>query len=174
MIFPLKFQIQGKFPFNFNSLQKCSTNDLETITSCHYIQHITLHKNSVCLVVTNLKYKDYSNFYQFLLLLSGDTNLNPGRVQISPVMNINICEPLNKKGLHFLYISINSLFPKSDELKYVANKTKANIIAITESKRDHNVPELEDNLNDILQCDRNRNGSGVAIYMRKEFMSSEL
>ena len=29
--FPLKFQIQDKFPFNFNSLQKCPTNDLETI-----------------------------------------------------------------------------------------------------------------------------------------------
>ena len=48
VIFPLNFQIKDGFHFNFTSLQKCSTNEffnLETITSCHYIQHITLHKN---------------------------------------------------------------------------------------------------------------------------------
>ena len=69
------------FPFNFTSLQKCSTNEffnLETIISSHYIQHITLHQNLVCLVIINLKYKDYNNFYQFILLLSGDVSLNPG------------------------------------------------------------------------------------------------
>ena len=66
VIFPLKFQIKDEFPFNFTSLQKCWTNEffnLETITSCHYIQHITLHENLVCLAITNLKYKDYNNFY---------------------------------------------------------------------------------------------------------------
>ena len=69
VIFPLKFQIKNGFPFNFTFLQKCSTNEffnLETITACHYIQHITLHKNLVCLAITNLKYKHYNNFYQFL------------------------------------------------------------------------------------------------------------
>ena len=40
--------------------------------------HSTLRKNLVCLAITNLKYKDYNNFYQFLLLLSGDVSLNPG------------------------------------------------------------------------------------------------
>ena len=77
----LKFQIKDRFTFNFTSLQKCSTNEffnLETIISSHYIQHITLHQNLVCLVIINLKYKDYNNFYQFILLLSGDVSLNPG------------------------------------------------------------------------------------------------
>ena len=48
VIFSLKFQIKDWFPFNFPSLQKCLTKEffnLETITTCHYIQHITLHKN---------------------------------------------------------------------------------------------------------------------------------
>ena len=96
----LKFQIKDGFPFNFTSLQKCSTNEffnLETTTSCHYIQHMTLHKNLVCLAITNLKYKDYNNFDQSLVLLSGDVSLKPGPVQISPAKNINIWEPLNKK-----------------------------------------------------------------------------
>ena len=173
VILLLKFQIKDEFPFNFTSLKKCSTNEffnLETITSCHYIQHITLHQNLVCLAVTNLKYKDYNNFYQFLLLLSGDVSLNPGPVQISLAVNINICEPLNKKGLHFLHININSLLTKIDELKCMANETNAAIIGITESKLDHTVPDLEVNLPwyDILRYDRNRNGGdGVACYIRK-------
>ena len=47
VIFLLKLQIKDELPANFTSLQKCSTNEffnLETITSCHYIQHIILHR----------------------------------------------------------------------------------------------------------------------------------
>ena len=117
VIFLLKLQIKDELPSNFTSLQKCSTNEffnLETITSCHYIQHITLHRNLVCLTITDLKYRNYNSFCQFLLLLSGDVSLNLGPVQISPPVNINIWEPFNKKGLHFLHININSLLPKID------------------------------------------------------------
>ena len=73
VIYPLKFQTKHGFPFNFASLQKCSTNqffNLETITSCHYIQHTTLHKNLVCLAIINLKYKDNLQIYKFYQFLS--------------------------------------------------------------------------------------------------------
>ena len=173
VIFLLKLQIKDGLPSNFTSLQKCSTNEffnLETITSCHYNQHIILHRNLICLAITNLKYRNYNSFYQFLLLLSGDVSLNPGPVQISPPVNINIWEPFNKKGLHFLHIKINSLLPKIDELKCIANKTKAAIIEITELKLDHTLPDLEVNLPgyDIIRCDGNRNDGGVACYIRKD------
>ena len=142
VILLLKFQIKDGFPFNFTSLQKCSTNEFfNSITSCHYIQHIKLHQNLVCLAITNLKDKDYNNFYQFLLLLSGEVSLNPGPVLISPAVSVNIWEPLNRNGLHF-HININSLLPKFDELKCIANKTKAVIIGITELKLDHTAPDL--------------------------------
>ena len=98
------------------------------------------------MAIANLKYKDYNNFYQFLLLLSGGVNLNLGPVQISPAVKVNIWEPLTKKGLHFLHININSLLPKIDELKCISNKTKAAIIGIAESKLDHTIPDLEVNL----------------------------
>ena len=129
-----------------------------------------MQRNLVCLAIT-LKYRNYNSFYQFLLLLSGDVSLNPGLVQISSPVNVNIWEPFNKKGLHFLHININSLLPKIDELKCITNKTKAAIIGITESKLDHTVPDLEVNLPgyDILRCYRNRNGGGVACYIRKDF-----
>ena len=72
--------------------------------------------------------------------------------------------------MYFLHININSLLPKTDELKCMANETKAAIIGIMESKIDHTVPDLEVNLPgyDILWCDRNRNGGGVACYIRKD------
>ena len=114
-IVSLKFQINDGFHFNFSLLQKCLKNDffnLETLTSCRRIHHITLHKNFVFLAVANLKCKKYTSFYKFLLLLSGDVSLNPGPIQRSPDMYSTIWEPLNKKGLHFLHININSLLSK--------------------------------------------------------------
>ena len=157
LIVALKFQINKGFHFNFSLLQKCPKNDffnLETLTSCCHIQHITLHKNFVFLAVTNLKYKNYTNFYKFLLLLSGDVSLNPGPVQRSPDINSTIWQPLNKKGLHFLHINLNSLLSKKDEIRSIANKTKAAIIEITESKLDHTVPDSEVNFPgyDNLRC----------------------
>ena len=172
MILLLKGQSKDGFPFNFTSLQKCSTNEffnLETIKPCHYIQHVTLHQNLVCLAITNAKYKDCNNFYQFLFLISGDVSLHPGPVQKSPAVNVNISEPLNKIGLCFLHININSLLPKIDELKCIANKTKTAIVGIIESKLDYTVRDLVVNLPgyDIFRRDRNRNGAGVACYIRK-------
>ena len=72
--------------------------------------------------------------------------------------------------MHFLHIDVNSLLPKIDKVKCITNKTKAAIIGITESKLDHTVPDLEVNLPqyDILWCDRNRNGGGVACYIRRD------
>ena len=95
------------------------------------------------------------------MLFSRDLSLNPGPVQISPAVITNIWQRFHKKILHLL--------PKIDELKCIANKTTAIIIGITESKLDHTVPDLEVNIPgyDILRCDRNRNGGGVACYIRK-------
>ena len=55
-------------------------------------------------------------------------------------------------------------------MRSIANKIKAAIIGITESKLDHTVPDSEVNFPgyDILRCDRNRNGGGVACYIRKD------
>ena len=62
--------------------------------------------------------------------------------------------------MDFLHININSSLQKIDKLKCIANKTKAAIIGITESKLDHTVSDLEVNLPGygILRCDKNRNG----------------
>ena len=136
LIVSLKLQINDGFHFNFSLLQICPKNDffnLETLLSCHHILHITLHKKFVFLAVTHIKYKNYPNFYKFLLLLSGDVRLNPGPTQRSPDINCTIWKPLNKKGLHFQHVNINSLLSKKDEMRCTASKTKAVVIGIKES-----------------------------------------
>ena len=59
---------------------------------------------------------------------------------------------------------------EKDEITCIANKTKAAVIGIKESKLDHTVPDSEVNLPgyDILRCDRNRNCGGIACYIRKD------
>ena len=98
------------------------------------------------MAVTNLKCQNYTNFYKLFLLLSRNVSLNPEVIQRSSDINSTKWEPLNKKGLHFLHININSLLSKTDEIRSVTNKTKATIIGITESKLDHAVPDSEVNL----------------------------
>ena len=68
-------------------------------------------KSLACFFITNLKDKDYNNFYQ-VLLLSGEVSLNPGPLQISPAVNTNIWKPLNKKGLQILHINTTVYFQK--------------------------------------------------------------
>ena len=118
-----------KWFFQFRNINILLSNSTHNIT-----------QNFCFLAVNNLKNKNYTNFYKFLLLLSGDVSLNPGPIQRSPDISSTIQEPLNKKGLHFLHININSLLSKKDEIRCIANKIKAAIIGITESKLDHTVP----------------------------------
>ena len=144
VILLLKFQIKDGFPFNFPFLKKSPTNEFFNLENYNIVSTYNI-PSKFSLAITNLKYKD-NNFYQFLLLLSGDISLNPEPVQISLAVTVNIWEQLNKKGLHFLHINMNSLLPKIDELKCIANKTKATIMGIAESKLDHTLPDLKVNL----------------------------
>ena len=94
-----------------------------------------------------------------LLLLSGDISLNPGPTPNSV-----------PQGIHFLYLNINSILPKLDELKTIAGNTKAAVIGITESKVDNSISDSEVGIPGycVLLCDRNRNGGGVAYYVKQD------
>ena len=96
--------------------EKCFFQFKNFIILSSYSTHNIIQKFCF-LAVANLKYKNYTNFYKFLLLLSGDVSLNPGPIQRSPDINSTIWEPLNKKSLHFLHININSLLSKKHEIK---------------------------------------------------------
>ena len=65
-------------------------------------------------------------FYRILLLLLGDISFNPG-----PKNNL---QPLHSNKWNAFKSNIKSLFPKIDELRYMANYSNAAVIGISESK----------------------------------------
>ena len=73
-----------------------------------------------------------------------------------------------KRGMHFIHININSLLPKTDEVRYIANITNASVIGISEAKLDETIlsSELEVDSYDLVRLDRSRRGGGVACYIK--------
>ena len=76
----------------------------------------------------------------------------------------------NKRGLHFLHLNVNGLLSKIEELRLTAQKINGAVIGISETKLDKSVLDGEVNIDgyEIKRCDRNRQGGGVACYIRKD------
>ena len=110
----------------------------------------------------------YGSFLKILLILSRDINLNPGLVrgiqnenllQVFPFHDCNLSgddfyynpnsisenesrnewNVLKKRGMHFIHININSLLPKIDEVRYIANITNVSIIGTSKTKLDETI-----------------------------------
>ena len=153
------------------SLKNCTQIDfftIETINKSNIVSENDLHTNFCLLSISKLKYKRHFKqlfpFFQIILLLSGDINPNPGPQQSQT------WDSFNKSGLHFIHININSLLPKIDEIRLISKKSNAAVIGITESKLDDSIPNSEINIDNynLLRCDRNRQGGGVACYIRND------
>ena len=78
--------------------------------------------------MNNLKSKNHSMFYKYLILLSANVQLHPGPNQV----NTSIWHPFKKRGLHFLHLNVNSLLPKIDKIRYIATLSNAAITGISE------------------------------------------
>ena len=65
-------------------------------------------------------------------MLSGDVELNPGPNQVdgNNVAPQNIYQNFKNRGMHFLYLNINNVLPKIDELGLIANNTNASMIGL--------------------------------------------
>ena len=116
-----------------------------------------------------------------MLILSGDISLNPGPGYNNQSLHSNEWNVFRSKGIHLIYLNVNSLLPKIDEIRYIAERTKAAVIGITGSKLGESIfqSEIEIGNYDLLRCDRNRNGGGVACcirsdisYVQKNFFSN--
>ena len=103
-----------------------------------------------------------------ILILSGDISLNPGSVYNHHPPNLKEWDKFKMKGLHRVHLNVNSLLPKIDEIGYMAKLSNAGVIGITESKLDNRILDSEIQIDNyqILRCDRNRKGGGVACYVR--------
>ena len=57
--------------------------------------------------------------------------------------------------MRFIYININTLLPKTDEVRYIANITNASVIGTSETKLDETIlsSELEVDGYDLVRLD---------------------
>ena len=57
--------------------------------------------------------------------------------------------------MRFIHININTLLPKTDEVRYIANITNASVIGTSETKLDETIlsSELEVNGYDLVRLD---------------------
>ena len=69
-----------------------------------------------------------------------------------------------------MHLNINGILEKLDELKTIAGNIKAAIIGITKSKVDNSISDTDVEIPGycILRCDRNRNGGGLACFVRQD------
>ena len=61
-------------------------------------------------------------------------------------------------------------FHKNDKIRFIAQHAKGPVIGITEFKLDECIFQTEIQIDnyDLLRYDRNRNGGGVACYIRSD------
>ena len=146
------------------SLKLCRNHNFFTVESNEIIDKIIAYDQYISFIslsLTKIKLKKKSSFFWLLLLLSGDIEKNPGPSSIGCFQN--------KKGLHFAHININSLLPKIDELRHFIRNFNIAVLGNTESKLDTSIYNSEIQIEgyELLRCDRNRYGAGVACYIRR-------
>jgi len=155
----------------YDDLKLCNNKSflsIDVIKISDRLHTYELKKTLLGGVVNKLKFNHHSVLYKYIILLSGDINLNPGPTQ--GYYSNNTWSPFKKRGLHFLHLNINSLLPKIDEIRFIAKKSNAAVIGITESKLDDSVLSSEISIDgyDVLRNDRTRKGGGVACYIRQD------
>ena len=115
------------------------------------------------------------SFYRLILILLGDISLNPGPVCNQHPQNLKEGDIFKIKRLHLLHLNINSLLSKTDELRYIAKLSNVAVMGISESKLDNYILDSEIQIDNyqILCCDRNRTGGGVACCVRNNLSHNE-
>ena len=99
------------------------------------------------------------------LPLTSDINLNPGPVTRHESKDPKF-EAFNNKGLHLIYLNINNLLPKIDELC-----SNAAVIGIAETKVDNIVYDSEITIDgySIVRNDTNRKRGGCIVILGATF-----
>ena len=76
----------------------------------------------------------------------------------------------SKKNFTLIHLNINSIFNKTDELDSILN-LGYDMILLNETKLDQTVPQCfyVNSIYNMIRLDRNRNGGGVAIFIKKDY-----
>ena len=78
-------------------------------------------------------------FLRILFILSDDISLNPGAVYNNESLDSNEWNVYKSKGTHQLHLNVHNLLPKIDEIRYIAERTNAVAVGVTESKLDKSI-----------------------------------
>ena len=73
------------------------------------------------------------------------------------------------KGLKVCFLNIRGLFKHLDELRLFSDEHSPHLICLNETKLDSDVADNElrlEGFHEIFRKDRDKNGGGVAIYVR--------
>ena len=113
--------------------------------------------------ISKFRFENDNLLYHLLLLLWGNSSLNPGLFSKPQLIK-------QEDWIHLIHLNINSLLPNIDELRDKAKKIKAAVISIFEFKLYCTVlePEIYTENYKILCFDRNRYGGGVACQIRSD------
>ena len=129
--------------------------------------------NFILFTIYHSKCKNQAKYFILILLLSGDITLNPGPPHNSQIEGLS-WNVFDKKGLQFLHINVNSLLPKIEEIRFIAKKSKATVIGITETKLDGTIFDAKIYIEgcSIVRCDSDRKGECVACYIKHDICFS--
>ena len=72
----------------------------------------------------------------------------------------------SKKGMHILYLNVNSLLPIIDEICFIAKKLSVLVIRISKSKLDPSILKSEVDIVGYNIINHSRRGGGVACYIK--------
>ena len=170
--------VQDYKPFRSTVLPVCSAPTSMSPSSLY--QPVVTSVPSVSLIrivflsISQLQYRNSNSYFNLLLLLSGDINLNPGllqnyQLQLQSEWTVFNSSgfPFNSRGLHFnlrglhfIHLNVNGLLSKIDELRSTAKLSNAAVVCISKSKLDDSVLSSEMHIDncDTLRCDWNRHG----------------
>ena len=159
-----------------NDLKVCGKKYLfssQSLKTCDNIVSNNLEMNFILFTIYHSKRISQAKYFTLILLLSGDISLNPGPPHNCQIARLS-WNVFDKKGLHFLHINVNSLLPKIEEVRFIAKKSKATVIGITETKLDGTTFDTELYIEgySIVRCDRDRKGGGVACYIKMTSVSA--
>ena len=108
---------------------------------CDALGNYCLNYQFKIFTISNIKWINNKSFYD--ILLPGDTSLNPGRKNNLQLLDSSDLNVFKSKELHLIYLNINSLLPKIDKLRYIANSSNVTVIEFSESKLDESLLQSE-------------------------------
>ena len=135
---------------------------------CDALGNHCLNYQCKIFTISNIKWINSKSFYE--ILLPGDISLSPGRKNNVQLLDSSDWNVFKSKGLHLIYLNINSVLPKIDKLRYIANSSNVAVIEFSESKLDESPLQSEIQINnyDLMCRDRKRNDEGVACYVTSD------